>query len=296
MPQRVSQHISETAGFKLFSSKIPDNWIIRDVTERDYGIDCYLELVSDNNELMGELVSIQLKSVDGISWTQGDHFTLSGIKITTTNYWYKFAVPVFIFIADINNQELFFVPVKSYIKRHFSEFLRQDNFNYKILKINKFQVNESILTFRLNYYYERNRLQYENELVRFLSNLLNYYEFQVEHDGRDFHMGIESTDLIYFESMHKNYELLCSYLFIKNPIPRLSVIKENSKKTFNSIYYELFEQDLIDWMDEYKKLSLEIIREIKARVELEFEYWMRVNPTLYNYVTNIKEDGNLPRW
>lgn len=61
LPKRVPQHISETASFKLFSSKIPDNWIIRDITERDYGIDCYLELVNDNNELSGELALIQLK-------------------------------------------------------------------------------------------------------------------------------------------------------------------------------------------------------------------------------------------
>ncbi|WP_165835406.1 hypothetical protein [Chryseobacterium viscerum] len=49
LPKRVPQHISETASFKLFSSNIPDNWIIRDITERDYGIDCYLELVNENN-------------------------------------------------------------------------------------------------------------------------------------------------------------------------------------------------------------------------------------------------------
>jgi len=95
LPKRVPQHISETASFKLFSSKIPDSWIIRDITERDYGIDCYLELVNDDNELTGELALIQLKSRQSIPWTTQEYYSLTGVDIATSNYWYKFAVPVF---------------------------------------------------------------------------------------------------------------------------------------------------------------------------------------------------------
>jgi len=60
LPKRTPQHISETASFKIFSNKIPDNWIIRYVTERDYGIDLYIELVNKDNELTGDLILIQL--------------------------------------------------------------------------------------------------------------------------------------------------------------------------------------------------------------------------------------------
>lgn len=42
LPKRVPQPIYEVASFKLFSSKIPDNCIIREIIERDYGIDCYI--------------------------------------------------------------------------------------------------------------------------------------------------------------------------------------------------------------------------------------------------------------
>lgn len=92
MPQRVPQHISETASFKLFSEKIPDKWIIREVTERDYGVDCYLEIVNDDNSLTGDLAIIQLKSMQSIPWTKNDTYLLADVKISTTNYLYKFAV------------------------------------------------------------------------------------------------------------------------------------------------------------------------------------------------------------
>jgi hypothetical protein len=122
LPKRVSQHISETASFKLFSSKIPNNWIIRDVTERDYGIDCYLELVNDKNELTGDLALVQLKSRESIPWTKDQNYILTGIDIATTNYWNNFPVPVFIFLTDLVNQELYFLPVHRYIKKNWFLF------------------------------------------------------------------------------------------------------------------------------------------------------------------------------
>lgn len=295
LPKRVLQHISETASFKLFSSKIPDNWIIRDITERDYGIDCYLELVNENNELSGELVLIQLKSKQTIPWTREDYYTLTGIDISTSNYWYKFAVPVFIFLADIENQELFFVSVDYYIKRNFNEFRKQETFNYKVLKSDKFEGKDGIFNFKFHYYYQYSRQQFENEFLFFLSNLQHFKDFQSEHDNRDYHLGIESTDLIFFEAMHRNYRFLCIYLNIKNPIPSIHELKMKSREKFKEEYhYELYEHDLSEWVGEFEKLTLEILKGLKSFLEGEMYYWMTVNLTVFNYVNNIKKDGTLP--
>ncbi|HRG18683.1 MAG TPA: DUF4365 domain-containing protein [Flavobacterium lutivivi] len=293
LPKRVEQHISETASFKLFSSKIPDSWIIRDITERDYGIDCYLELVNDENELSGELALIQLKSKQSITWTKGDYYTLTGVDIATSNYWYKFAVPVFIFLADIDTQELFFVSVDYHIKRNFSEFIKQETFNYKIKKTDNFDV----FAFKFHFYYEYYRQQFENEFLFFLSNLQHFKDFQTEHDNRDFHMPIESTDLIYFEAMHRNYSFLCTYLNIDNPIPSLRKLKEKSREKFKGdTHYELYEHDLTEWVGEFEKLTLEIIKGLKSFLDGEMSYWLVVNRTVFNYVNNIKDDGQLPYW
>lgn len=61
-PQRDIRHISETASIKLFNSLVPDHWLVREVTERDYGIDLYLEIVDDRHRVTGKHISIQLKS------------------------------------------------------------------------------------------------------------------------------------------------------------------------------------------------------------------------------------------
>lgn len=36
LPIRAHQHIEETNSFKLFSQVISDEWIVREITERDY--------------------------------------------------------------------------------------------------------------------------------------------------------------------------------------------------------------------------------------------------------------------
>lgn len=288
LPKRVPQHISETASFKLFSSKIPDEWIIRDITERDYGIDCYLELVNDENELSGELALIQLKSRQSIPWTKGEYYTLTGVDIATSNYWYKFAVPVFIFLADIDNQELFFVSIEYHIRRNYSEFIKQGTFNYRIEKSGKFEGKDGVFAFKFMFYYEYYRQQYENQLLFFLSNLQHFQNFQAEHDNMDFHLGIESTDLIYFEAMHRNYSFLCTYFGIDNPIPSLRELKKRSREKFKDVYhYELYEHDLTEWMGEYSKLTIEIIKGLKSFLHGELPFWLTVNPTVYNYVINI---------
>ncbi len=112
LPQRDKKHITETSSFKIFSNNIPDQWIIREVNERDYGIDCYIELVNTKGQVTGELISIQLKGMQTIKWTQQDYYTFSGIKISTTNYWRNFPIPVFICLVDIKTNETFFSPVK----------------------------------------------------------------------------------------------------------------------------------------------------------------------------------------
>ena len=69
-PKRSLNHIKETASWKIFNSKVPNEWIIRNVTERDYGIDSYVEIVSPNGDVRGDLCSIQLKSSKSINWKQ----------------------------------------------------------------------------------------------------------------------------------------------------------------------------------------------------------------------------------
>lgn len=294
LPKRVPQHISETASFKLFTLKVPDNWIIREVTERDYGIDCYLELVTDDNELSGELALIQLKSRQSIPWTSNNDYTLTGIDISTSNYWYKFNIPVFIFLADISMQKVYFLPVQRSIRRNFMDFVEQTIFNYTLQKKEPFEGYNGIFSFKFDFYYEFYRSQFENEFLFFLSNVAHFEDFEAQHTSRDFHLGIEVNDLIYFEAMHRNYRFLCTYLNIDNPVPKLSQLKKQSHEKFKSEYYVLHEHDISEAILHFKQLTIQITDGLKHFLHKEMSYWRVTNPTIYNYVNKIGDNGELP--
>ncbi|WP_017259930.1 DUF4365 domain-containing protein [Pedobacter arcticus] len=289
-PKRVPQHISESASFKLLSYNIPGKWIIREITEKDYGIDCYIEIVGEENELTGALAMIQLKSRNLIKWSDDDKFNLTGIKVSTSNYWWRFPVPVFIFLADMTNHSIYFLSVKDHIRRNFSEYCTQKKFSYKMEKKYSIQRNKHTGRFYFEYLYlqENFRLQFENELLFFLSNFENMKDFQNLHDNLDFHLGLEDNDLVYFEAMHRNFQFLCSYFQINNQIPELSILKDKSLERFKDGFYELYEYDLIQYMDEFKRILIKIKSKIKILFINEKSYWEIMNLTLFRYINDLE--------
>ena len=98
MPMRPPQHISESDSFKLFNEKMPRNWIVRQVTERDYGIDCYVEIVKDNGALTGYLVLCQLKSRKSIPWNKDGKNSMSEVKMSTRIIGINFRFLYFFFL------------------------------------------------------------------------------------------------------------------------------------------------------------------------------------------------------
>jgi hypothetical protein len=284
-PKRAKQHISESSSFSLFNLVIPDNWILRELTEKDYGIDCYLEIVNDSNDITGEFTLVQLKSkLNGIPWTLNDYFTLTGVKISSTNYWKHIDVPVFIFVTDIKNKKVYFKSVDKEIRTNYQNYLAQGTFNYIVNKSDEFEPKK----FKYKYYIERYRKQFENELVFFLSNLENNRDFQLDHNGRDQHLGIKDEVLIYFEAMHRNYSFLCMYVNILNEVPSLSKIKKRSERTFPNNHYDLYEHDLIPLMDIFEKQTEKIIKKLKKIIEKENQFWISTNLTLMNYIENLR--------
>ena len=73
-------------------------------------------------------------------------------------------------------------------------------------------------------------------------------------------------------------------------------MKLKSKQVFKDDYYELYEHDLAQVVEDFRNLSLKIIKGLKQKVEAEKEYWITIDLNLFNYVTNIKDNGELPHY
>ena len=128
LPKRADNHIRETSGNKILESLIPAEWIIRSVTERDYGVDCYIELVDEKKRLTGEIVFVQMKATDKINWRKDNGFRFHNVEKATTNYLKSFIIPTYLFLVDLSTAEMFFVSVKEYIAEHYKEYWDSDSF------------------------------------------------------------------------------------------------------------------------------------------------------------------------
>ncbi len=289
-PIRDKKHISETSSGKLFNSLMPDNWVVRDITERDYGIDYYVEIVDENDELTGKLVSIQLKSRQSVSWTQKNTYAISDIKLTTTNLWYDFAVPVFVFLADLDAKELYYLSVKSYVRKNYLDYNKQTVLTYHFEKGTKISTRRDISAFVKAYDMDILRPRFESVLFTFLSSMTPYAEFIQEHDNRDYHMGLEDEEAIYIEAILNNYLFLADYFNIKTDLPSITQLKNYSAKKYGNKHYDLVEGALTDIAERLQQMTLTLLEASEKQINEESSYWLVANLPLVNFINNYDPD------
>ncbi|WP_186271644.1 DUF4365 domain-containing protein [Burkholderia gladioli] len=114
-PIRAGTHISESKALALLRQSLPSHWVIREVGERDYGLDVYVEIVGEDQLLRGDLVAIQLKSQAEVKFSKSSlrkYTTLRMVKRTTLNYWLGMPVPVFLCLVCLSTECCYWVNIK----------------------------------------------------------------------------------------------------------------------------------------------------------------------------------------
>jgi hypothetical protein len=108
LPQRISQHKSESDSFAILLYKLKNLGIFRNFTQNDYGIDLEVELL-ENDNVIGKYFKVQVKSsIDLIPRLDGI-LTTTGIKQSTLNYWAElsFHSPIIAFAVDVNKEDIY---------------------------------------------------------------------------------------------------------------------------------------------------------------------------------------------
>lgn len=289
-PKRADNHIRESASYKVLQSKIPSEWIIRDVTERDYGIDCYIELVDEQHMLKGEIAFVQMKSKDNLGWRNDNGLRFDKIERSTTIYLKSFMIPTYIFLADLTTKELFFMSVKEYIAEHYAEYTGSKTFVYEFHRDrNRFTIDAFSKSFRRNNRYE----QYRNELQYFITNVNLYIDFMQVHNNLDCFLQIESGEMMVFESMHRNISFLQNYYETNHRLTSIEVLYKRGEEKYGDPYEQtLFEGILTDFYDEFKQSILEIVDITKELVtKKECFYWMLEKKYIFDFFKNVDKDG-----
>lgn len=249
LPNRIDTHIQESESYKIFAQYMPKTWVIRSMTERDYGIDLFIEIASDN-KMTGRLFTCQLKSINEIN----NNLTCYNIESSSFNYWYLLPTQTFVFFVDIKNKEVYFCNIKEYIREYYSDF-EHDKLN-KIKFDSKSALSalseQDIEKLLIEIYDYENSLKYmESLMMSFVLNFEKNLNLLSSHIGLDgfLALGDMGYDDYEYIVIYKLFHNLCSFFNIEWNIPSLQHFYKigqlhNKEYLGNTIFFEEQANDL----------------------------------------------------
>jgi len=261
LPSRPATHLTEAASWRLLQSLAPETWIVREVTERDYGIDAYIEIASDDGEITGDLISVQLKGTKSLDWkapkkkggkksnkqSMGDldHTARSPqIATSTANYWERLPVPVFLFVADISAEDIYFASVEPVIRRNYDKLETQDTISFPLLKASS--LSEKVGPHVVEWLAKRQRLHrdFVSQISQLVSHAETFHEFIGMNQGRDSFMEVEADVHLRFRALHQSCQMAAAYLNVNWKVDSLSELYKRDREEFQDEWVWLHELTL----------------------------------------------------
>lgn len=297
-PKRAATHIAESASWKILQNALPAEWIIREVTERDYGVDCYVEIVGQNKQVTGNLCSIQLKSSKSIEWSAkttkwGRKATFSGIKKETVNYWMNLPVPVFLMWAETSTGSIYFASVENQVRSRYEEYLdeKQRTFGFNFYSTFAMGSSEGEFLFFVQYLKERSFDQFSNYLTGLLMHSSEYYDFIVENQNLDCFLEVEEDRQLLMGHIYRTCKFLSQFIGIEWNVIGLAEAYRLDRDTWEEPCCMMHEQTLTRILRELEPVFIDILEGARQlAVSHQKDYWKRANWLLYAWCLNLKTD------
>ncbi len=274
-PQRSKNHILETASYKIFNNHIPNRWIVRELLERDYGVDALIEIVSDNNQVTGELISIQLKSSKNISFDNSGKHRFYNVKKQTTNYWLNSDIPMFLLLIDETKELIYFKSIEDYVRRSYERYDKESNFYYDFYKNETFNLPDFLKSYQL----AKNLNEIEVELSSLNMFYNSFSSLYCNNIRRDFHMLVEDDDVLCkFQHATDVIKKMCHLLNIPWDLHLIDLYVENNDIGYDAGYdeYYIYEYHLTNYLIMLDKKLLEILKISKIFVCEMYPYFWQV--------------------
>lgn len=110
MINRSPQHQTDTKSIRNIIMQLDENWLIRNLDERDYGIDLTLERF-DGMNATGDFILVQAKGTDA---GFDEEIKLSNFPTKTIWYSQLFNIPFFVFYTSNKSGQTYFVWLQKY--------------------------------------------------------------------------------------------------------------------------------------------------------------------------------------
>lgn len=113
MVKRGPTHATDTLAVRTILSELSEDWLVRNLEERDYGIDLTIEMF-EKEEPTGKIALIQVKGRREAFPSFPKQVSLS-FPVRTLEYALLFAEPFFVFHTSIVDKRTYFIWLQKYV-------------------------------------------------------------------------------------------------------------------------------------------------------------------------------------
>lgn len=290
-PKRPESHVIEAESWRLLQQLAPQNWIVREVSERDYGIDAYIELVSENGSITGKLMSVQLKGAKKINWKRLNKMSHEArspsIESKTARYWLGMPVPVFLFVADLSAKNIYFAPTEEHIRKNFDSLEKQDTITFRLY--DQLNLESSLSLEILEWLYDRERMhdQYIFHLTNLICQVDAFGEFILTNQNLDSFLEVETERHLQFRALHETCRMVSFYFDNKCEFDSLNELYEKDYQDWNDGYCILHEGTLDKSLKDIERIFPNLVRKVVTLVsEKQAGYWRKKDYFFFELCNN----------
>jgi len=286
-PVRHSTHTIESKSWNILGIEAPDEWVVREVTERDYGIDSYIEIANQLNQITGEIFSAQLKGKEQINWKADGSALFSGIKQSTINYWMGLPMPVFLFVADLSDSKIYFCAVRQQVRSNYEAFTQQKSFGFKLKRV-CLSSKDGRDSFVSQYLREKSFERYRDYAREILMRWQEHWDFIRFNQNRDCFLEVENEQQLQLVHLYKCLHFLADMHGIKWNVEDLDAAFSEDSKVWKTESFSIHEQTQDRLLQQLSPIFIDILEQTVAVIVMDEEdYWFREEPILYTLAINL---------
>jgi len=288
-PKRTSQHIKESRSFKALNASLPDEWILRYVTERDYGLDCILEIPL-GERVVGWLFGAQVKSTAKMDWREDGTGVLTGIKCSTANYWLGLPFPIILFLYVESENKVFLANARQQCRRRYDDLLRQATTSFTFTRRIDLDDEDAADLIAIIMFKEQSFDRFGSALKSLLVSVESHVDFIERHWERDFFLEVSFEALVFFSAFCDSLSAVADFVALKqafeSSVPRIDKLIKQDQSDFHHSSWLLHEGTLARSLRLLAREYVEILRLAHKNVaEEEFSFWLSRDWLLANYCT-----------
>lgn len=178
---RTYQHIIDTKSIKKILRSFPDHWVVRELSERDYGTDLIIEIFSETGEdkhkhtvyeSSGCICNIQVKGTNkNLNVCESDNSVHYSLGRKSLLYVERFATPFLLIRVDVSDDkaETYYVWLQRYIR----DVLDLEHPNWREEEQESFTIKIPVENSLIN---SRNKIERIASRIKYIEELIEYRE------------------------------------------------------------------------------------------------------------------------